>query len=359
VLRSYCVVATAAVLSVLSATLSPERTDRDAMELPFDGPEPGPELQSAEAAEPVGGGLYDFLSAVWRLRLSEEAATGPGRAMAVETLFNSDSSSMLAEPSRLILERTAAGIMRRTLSSGAFFINRRFAIAAAERIGKDPADPPVGSGTRLGRRYTAARLLHVRMVSSRAAVAVVLCRAKSEADGQETRVVVTTTVVDGVLFDQTLQQSSATPADGAEEGGERRPEWKIVHEDVSVGGLLANVPVLAMPPLGGGAVEGESQIATAWPAELSDWYLGTKAAAAVRTHRLRKRGDSRFLQSSPVQSSRVVSASLAVLHPPSPAPSPRLCYLASSRASSHDVELKPMNSLCVALYVRVCRPPVA
>ena len=69
VLRSFCVVATAAVLSVLSATLSPERTDRDAMELPFDGPEPGPELQSAEAAEPVGGGLYDFLSAVWRLRL--------------------------------------------------------------------------------------------------------------------------------------------------------------------------------------------------------------------------------------------------------------------------------------------------
>ena len=132
----------------------------------------------------------------------------------------------------------------------------------------------------MGRRYTAARLLHVRMVSSRAAVAVVLCRAKSEADGQETRVVVTTTLVDGVLFDQTLQQPSATPADGAEQGSERRSEWKIVHEDVSVGGLLANVPVLAMPPLGGGAVEGESQIATAWPAELSDWYLGTKAAAA-------------------------------------------------------------------------------
>lgn len=301
----HCVVATATVLSVLSATLSPERTDRDAMELPFDGPEPGPELQRAEAAEPVGGGLYDFLSAVWRLRLSEEAATGPGRAMAVETLFNSDSSSMLAEPSRLILERTAAGIMRRTLSSGAFFINRRFAIAAAERIGKDPADPPVGSGTRLGRRYTAARLLHVRMVSSRAAVAVVLCRAKSEADGQETRVVVTTTVVDGVLFDQTLQQSSATPADGAEEGGERRPEWKIVHEDVSVGGLLANVPVLAMPPLGGGAVEGESQIATAWPAELSDWYLGTKAAAAVRTRACAREEIRDF--SSPVQSSPVVS----------------------------------------------------
>ena len=249
-------------------------------------PADGVELQGAELTEALApdSGLADYLQVMWRLRLSEEMQSGPGRAMVIETLFNSDSSCLLAEPSRLHLERVASGAVRRTLSRGAFYINRRFAIAAAERIGKDPAEPPVGSGARLGRHYTAARLLHVRMISSRAAVAVVLCRAKSEDGGTETRVVATSVLVDGALFDNKLQMPANAEADARDDaGGEAAPAWKVVHEDVSVGGLLANVPVLEMPPLPPltAGMEGESLISTAWPADTYEWFAGAKAAAAT------------------------------------------------------------------------------
>lgn len=251
---------------------------------PSSGP-PGLKIADEFPAD-LRPGLAEYLVEMWRLRLSHETASGAGRATVVEALFHSDSSVMLVEPSTLILERTA-GATRRLLTKGCFFISRRFAIAAAERIGKDPAEPPVGSGVRLGRRVLAARLLHVRMVSTHAAVAVVLTLAKSEVSGKETRVVVTSVLVDGPVFDQTLQQTSAPSKDGsATSNSQTEPEWKIVHEDsVVCDGLIANVPVLGMTALEPGFTNaGEAQISKAWPPELSEWYLASKEAAVVHTH---------------------------------------------------------------------------
>ena len=182
---------------------------------------------------------------------------------------------MVVEPSRLLLERTATGVMRRTLTKGCFYISWRFAIAAAERIGKDPADPPVGSGARLGRRYTAARLLHVRMVTPQIAVAVVLTSAKSEDNGEEHSVVVTSVLADGPRFDQTLQQTEPKE-------NQKEYDWKIVHEDVCVAGLIANVPVLGMTPVEKGIqLASEAQVAETLPSDLADWYLQSKRAIAV------------------------------------------------------------------------------
>ena len=239
--------------------------------------EPGAPDASLQGAEQAPEPLREAVAILWSQRLAEEVSSGSERAMLVEAQYNSDSSMLISEPSRLSMEKTAGGAARRSLSRGGFYVNRRFAIAAAERIGKDPAEPPAGSGMKLGKKYTAASLLHARMLSERSALTITLCRTVNE-DGVEARVVVSTVLVDGALLD------TGIPGPSAEQmNAEGSTSWRIVHEDVLTHGAIGNVPVTSMPavapdPAPEAGFEGDGFVEASWEAEAYNWIAGVKGA---------------------------------------------------------------------------------